>query len=161
MAVQIRTLRDYNPTDRRVLFAHHFAAIAGPGPLVGRVLAAQMGFLPGTLWIIVGVIFAGAVQDMVILFFSMRSDGKSALFMGLYLRVVRPGRVLETTAIGVGLLIVAILAGGWVQESEGALADFFTLDPETLVICLSSTASRPRCCPCGCCSRRATTSRPP
>src|SRR5215210_4844998 len=68
---------DYQPTDRRVLFGHHFAAIAGAGPLVGPVLAAQMGFLPGTIWIIVGVIFAGAVQDMVILFFSMRRDGKS------------------------------------------------------------------------------------
>ena len=59
-------------TDRRVLFGHHFAAIAGAGPLVGPVLAAQMGYLPGTIWIIVGVIFAGAVQDMVVLFFSMR-----------------------------------------------------------------------------------------
>src|SRR3712207_1931673 len=68
---------DYQPTDRRVLFGHHFAAIAGAGPLVGPVLAAQMGFLPGTIWIIVGVIFAGAVQDMVTLFFSMRRDGKS------------------------------------------------------------------------------------
>jgi len=68
---------DYTPTDRRVLFGHHFAAIAGAGPLVGPVLAAQMGYLPGTIWIIVGVIFAGAVQDMVILFFSMRRDGKS------------------------------------------------------------------------------------
>jgi carbon starvation protein len=183
---------DYQPTDRRVLFGHHFAAIAGAGPLVGPVLAAQMGYLPGTLWIIVGVIFAGAVQDMVTLFFSMRRDGKSlgqmardeigpvggaaaliavfsimiillavlalvvvqalaaspwgtfsiamtipiAFFMGFYMRVLRPGRVLETTGIGVALLILAILAGGWVQESDGALADFFTLDPETLVICL-------------------------
>ncbi len=183
---------DYQPTDRRVLFGHHFAAIAGAGPLVGPVLAAQMGYLPGTLWIVVGVIFAGAVQDMVTLFFSMRRDGKSlgqmardeigpvggvaaliavfsimiillavlalvvvnalaqspwgtfsiamtipiALLMGFYLRVVRPGRVLEVTAIGVALLLLAIVAGGWVQESEGALADFFTLEPETLVICL-------------------------
>ncbi len=183
---------DYQPTDRRVLFGHHFAAIAGAGPLVGPVLAAQMGFLPGTIWIIVGVIFAGAVQDMVILFFSMRRDGKSlgqmardeigpvggaaaliavfsimiillavlalvvvqalaaspwgtfsiamtipiALFMGVYMRVLRPGRVIETTAIGVALLLLAIVAGGWVQEADGALADFFTLSPETLVICL-------------------------
>jgi carbon starvation protein len=183
---------DYQPTDRRVLFGHHFAAIAGAGPLVGPVLAAQMGFLPGTIWIIVGVIFAGAVQDMVILFFSMRRDGKSlgqmardeigpvggaaaliavfsimiillavlalvvvqalaqspwgtfsiamtipiALLMGFYMRVLRPGRVLETTVIGVALLILAIVAGGWVQESDGALADFFTLSPETLTFCL-------------------------
>jgi len=181
---------DFHKTDRRVLFGHHFAAIAGAGPLVGPVLAAQMGYLPGTIWIIVGVIFAGAVQDMVILFFSMRRDGKSlgqmareeigpfggaaaliavllimiillavlalvvvnalaqspwgtfsiamtipiAIFMGFYLRVFRPGRVIETTVIGVGLLLLAIAAGGWVADS--ALADTFTLSPETLVICL-------------------------
>ena len=183
---------DYQPTDRRVLFGHHFAAIAGAGPLVGPVLAAQMGYLPGTIWIIVGVIFAGAVQDMVILFFSMRRDGKSlgqmardeigpvggvaalvavfsimiillavlalvvvnaladspwgtfsiamtipiAFFMGFYMRVLRPGQVLEASAIGVALLLLAIVAGGWVQESEGALADFFTLSPEVLTLCL-------------------------
>jgi carbon starvation protein len=181
---------DYQPTDRRVLFGHHFAAIAGAGPLVGPVLAAQMGYLPGTIWIIVGVIFAGAVQDMVTLFFSMRRDGKSlgqmardeigpvggiaallavfsimiillavlalvvvnalaqspwgtfsiamtipiAFFMGFYLRVIRPGRVMETTAIGVALLLLAIVAGGWVQDSS--LADTFTLSPETLTLCL-------------------------
>lgn len=68
---------DYHPTDRRVLLGHHFAAIAGAGPLVGPVLAAQMGYLPGTVWIIAGVIFAGAVQDMVVLFFSTRRDGRS------------------------------------------------------------------------------------
>jgi carbon starvation protein len=183
---------DFQPTDRRVLFGHHFAAIAGAGPLVGPVLAAQMGYLPGTIWIIVGVIFAGAVQDMVTLFFSMRRDGKSlgqmardeigpvggvaallavfsimiillavlalvvvnalaqspwgtfsiamtipiAFLMGFYLRVLRPGRVLEVSAIGVALLLLAIVAGGWVQESGGGLADFFTLTPETLTICL-------------------------
>jgi carbon starvation protein len=68
---------DFHPTDRRVLLGHHFAAIAGAGPLVGPILAAQMGYLPGTIWIIVGVVFAGAVQDMVVLFFSLRRDGKS------------------------------------------------------------------------------------
>ncbi|MEV7883490.1 carbon starvation CstA family protein [Streptomyces sp. NPDC002817] len=68
---------DFHPTDRRVLLGHHFAAIAGAGPLVGPVLAAQMGYLPGTIWIIVGVVFAGAVQDMVVLFFSTRRDGRS------------------------------------------------------------------------------------
>jgi len=181
---------DYQPTDRRVLFGHHFAAIAGAGPLVGPVLAAQMGYLPGTIWIIVGVIFAGAVQDMVILFFSMRRDGKSlgqmardeigpvggaaaliavfsimiillavlalvvvnalaqspwgtfslamtipiALFMGFYLRVLRPGRVLEVTAIGVALLLIAIVLGGVIDDSS--LADEFTLSPETLALCL-------------------------
>jgi len=181
---------DFHKTDRRVLFGHHFAAIAGAGPLVGPVLAAQMGYLPGTIWIIVGVIFAGAVQDMVILFCSMRRDGKSlgqmareeigpfggaaalvavllimiillavlalvvvnalaespwgtfsiamtipiAIFMGFYLRVIRPGRVIETTVIGVALLLLAIAAGSWIQDS--ALADTFTLSPETLVVCL-------------------------
>ncbi|AZP20329.1 carbon starvation protein A [Streptomyces aquilus] len=68
---------DFHPTDRRVLLGHHFAAIAGAGPLVGPVLAAQMGYLPGTIWIIAGVVFAGAVQDMVVLFFSTRRDGRS------------------------------------------------------------------------------------
>jgi len=181
---------DFQPTDRRVLFGHHFAAIAGAGPLVGPVLAAQMGYLPGTIWIIVGVIFAGAVQDMVTLFFSMRRDGKSlgqmardeigpvggaaaliavlaimvillavlalvvvnalanspwgtfslamtipiALFMGFYLRVMRPGRVLEATAIGVSLLLLAIVLGGVVQDSS--LADAFTLSPKALTLCL-------------------------
>src|SRR5215210_4407496 len=181
---------DYQPTDRRVLFGHHFAAIAGAGPLVGPVLAAQMGYLPGTLWIIVGVIFADAVQDMVTLFFSMRRDGKSlgqmardeigpvggvaaliavfsimiillavlalvvvnalaespwgtfaiamtvpiAFFMGFYLRVLRPGRVAEVTAIGVGLLLLAIVGGGLIQDSS--LADTFTLSPEALAFCL-------------------------
>jgi carbon starvation protein len=181
---------DYHPTDRRVLLGHHFAAIAGAGPLVGPVLAAQMGYLPGTMWIIFGVIFAGAVQDMVILFFSMRRNGKSlgqmardeigvvggvaaliavftimiillgvlalvvvnaladspwgtfsiamtipiAFFMGFYLRILRPGRVIETTVIGVGLLLLSIIAGGWVQNSSWAEA--FTLAPTTLAICL-------------------------
>ena len=181
---------DYEVTDRRVLFGHHFAAIAGAGPLVGPVLAAQMGYLPGTIWIIVGVIFAGAVQDMVVLFFSMRRDGKSlgqmareeigpvggvaalvavftimiillavlalvvvnalagspwgtfsiamtipiALFMGFYLRSIRPGRVMETTVIGVALLLLALVGGGFIEGSS--LADAFTLEPTTLVLCL-------------------------
>src|SRR5919107_94923 len=159
---------DFDVTDRRVLFGHHFAAIAGAGPLVGPVLDAQMGYLPGTIWIIVGVIFAGAVQDMTVLFFSMRRNGKSlgqmvreeigmvggiaaliavfaimiiilavlalivvnalaespwgvfsialtipiALFMGVYLRRLRPGRVLEATGIGVALLLAAVIGGG-------------------------------------------------
>lgn len=181
---------DYHPTDRRVLLGHHFAAIAGAGPLVGPVLAAQMGYLPGTIWIVVGVILAGAVQDMVTLFFSMRRDGKSlgqmareeigpvggaaallavfaimiillavlalvvvnalaespwgtfsigmtipiALFMGFYLRVLRPGRVSEVSLIGVALLLFALVSGRWVAESSWA--DTFTLEPGTLVIWL-------------------------
>ncbi|MFI6091961.1 carbon starvation CstA family protein [Streptomyces sp. NPDC051218] len=181
---------DFHPTDRRVLLGHHFAAIAGAGPLVGPVLAAQMGYLPGTIWIIVGVIFAGAVQDMVVLFFSTRRDGKSlgqmareeigpfggaaallaafaimiillgvlalvvvnaladspwgtfsiamtipiALFMGFYLRILRPGRVSEVSLIGIALLLLALVAGRWVAESF--LAETFTLAPSTLVIWL-------------------------
>ena len=182
---------DYEPTDRRILLGHHFAAIAGAGPLVGPVLAAQMGYLPGTIWIVAGVIFAGAVQDMVVLFLSMRRDGKSlgqmvreeigavggiaalvavlaimiillavlalivvnalagspwgtfsiaatipiALFMGVYLRFLRPGRVMEASAVGVALLLGAIAAGDWVDHST--LASAFTLSPTTLVFCLA------------------------
>ena len=181
---------DFHPTDKRVLLGHHFAAIAGAGPLVGPVLAAQMGYLPGTLWIVAGVIFAGAVQDMVVLFLSMRRDGKSlgqmardeigraggaaaliavfaimiillgvlalvvvnalahspwgtfsvamtipiALFMGFWLHRIRPGRVVETSFIGVALLLLAIVGGSWVQNSS--LASTFTLSPTTLVFCL-------------------------
>lgn len=175
--------KDYLPTDRRVLFGHHFAAIAGAGPLVGPVLAAQMGYLPGTLWIIVGVILAGAVQDYLVLFFSMRRGGRSigqmardelgkiggtaaivasllimliiiailalvvvnalgespwgvfsvamtipiALFMGVYLRFLRPGRITEVSIIGFVLLIAAIVAGGWVASTPWG-AEVFHLD---------------------------------
>jgi carbon starvation protein len=181
---------DFDVTDRRVLFGHHFAAIAGAGPLVGPVLAAQMGYLPGTIWIVVGVIFAGAVQDMTVMFFSMRRNGKSlgqmvreeigivggiaaliavfaimiiilavlalivvnalaespwgvfsialtipiALFMGIYLRILRPGRVLEATGIGVVLLLLAVVGGGWIDDT--GLGEALTLSKETLVIAL-------------------------
>ena len=181
---------DFDVTDRRVLFGHHFAAIAGAGPLVGPVLAAQMGYLPGTIWIIVGVIFAGAVQDMMVLFFSMRRNGKSlgqmvreeigvvggiaaliavfaimiiilavlalvvvnalaespwgvfsialtipiALFMGFYLRYMRPGRVVEVTAIGVGLLLLAIIGGNYVDNM--GLTGALSLSPKQLVLAL-------------------------
>ncbi|MFI6942272.1 carbon starvation CstA family protein [Streptomyces sp. NPDC050418] len=185
---------DYQPTDRRVLFGHHFAAISGAGPLVGPVLAAQMGYLPGTIWIVAGVIFAGAVQDMVVLFFSTRRNGRSlgqmareeigpiggaaallavftimiillavlalvvvnalaespwgtfsigmtipiALFMGFYLRVLRPGRIAEVSLIGVALLLFALIAGRWVANSSWAEA--FTLSKESLVFWLVSYA---------------------
>ena len=181
---------DFDVTDRRVLFGHHFAAIAGAGPLVGPVLAAQMGYLPGTIWIVVGVIFAGAVQDLTVMFFSMRRNGKSlgqmvreeigviggiaaliavfaimiiilavlalivvnalaespwgvfsigmtipiALFMGIYLRRLRPGRVLEATAIGVTLMLLAIIGGGIIDDT--ALGDTLTLSKEWLVVAL-------------------------
>ena len=178
---------DYVPTDRWVVFGHHFAAIAGAGPLVGPVLAAQMGYLPGTLWILVGVVLAGAVQDLMILFFSVRRDGRSlgemirselgngagviamigifmiltlllavlalvvdkalaqspwgtftvamtipiAVGMGLYLRYIRPGRILEISAIGVVLLLAAIWLGG-VVAANPAWAAWFTFDGKTL-----------------------------
>ncbi len=98
---------DYVPTDRTVLFGHHFAAIAGAGPLVGPVLAAQMGYLPGTLWIIVGVVLAGAVQDFMILFISMRREGKS---LGELIRM-EMGQVAGTIALfGAFMIMVIILA---------------------------------------------------
>ncbi|WP_066911401.1 carbon starvation CstA family protein [Millisia brevis] len=178
---------DYVPTDRRVLFGHHFAAIAGAGPLVGPVLAAQMGYLPGTIWIIVGVVFAGAVQDYLVLWISTRRRGRSlgqmardelgvtggiaallgvfvimiiiiavlalvvvnalaespwgvfsiamtipiALFMGVYLRFLRPGRVSEVSLIGVVLLLLAIIAGGWVAGTDWG-TDWFTLSKVTI-----------------------------
>ncbi|MGO4616192.1 carbon starvation CstA family protein [Nocardia sp. 2YAB30] len=179
--------KDYMPMDRRVLYGHHFAAIAGAGPLVGPVLAAQMGYLPGTIWIVVGVVLAGAVQDYLVLWVSMKRRGRSlgqmardelgviggwsaivgvlvimmillavlalvvvnalahspwgvfsigmtipiALFMGVYLRFLRPGKVGEVSAIGFALLILAILGGGWVSETDWG-ADWFTLSPVTI-----------------------------
>ncbi|MGP9503171.1 carbon starvation CstA family protein [Specibacter sp. AOP5-B1-6] len=179
--------KDFVPTDRNVLFGHHFAAIAGAGPLVGPILAAQMGYLPGTIWIIVGVVLAGAVQDYLVLHFSMRRGGRSlgqmareelgvvggtaaliatllimiiivailalvvvnalgespwgvfsvsmtipiALFMGVYLRYLRPGKVMEVSLIGVVLLLAAIVGGGMVAATEWG-STFFHLDRTTL-----------------------------
>ncbi|AAQ58438.1 carbon starvation CstA family protein [Chromobacterium violaceum] len=178
---------DYVPTNKWVVFGHHFAAIAGAGPLVGPVLAAQMGYLPGTLWILVGVMLAGAVQDFLTLFLSMRRDGKSlgemirqemgdvagviasigvlmimvillavlalvvvkaladspwgtftiactipiALFMGVYTRFIRPGKIGEVSVLGFILLILAIVYGGDVAKSA-TLAPLFTLKGTTL-----------------------------
>src|SRR6201990_1306722 len=99
---------DYVPTNRYVLFGHHFAAIAGAGPLVGPVLAAQMGYLPGTLWILAGVVFAGAMQDMTVLFLSTRRDGRS---LGDMVRG-EMGPIAGTIAgIGILLICVVVLAG--------------------------------------------------
>ncbi|HTS59691.1 MAG TPA: carbon starvation CstA family protein [Terriglobales bacterium] len=165
--------RDFVPTEKWVVFGHHFAAIAGPGPLVGPVLAAQFGYLPGTIWILLGAVFGGCVQDFLILLFSVRRDGKSltemareevgrlggfvaylaiisiivillavcalivvnalkaspwgvftiamtvpiALFMGFYLRRLRPGKVLESSALGFVLVLLAIWVGQWVSRS--------------------------------------------
>ena len=98
---------DYVATDRTVLFGHHFAAIAGAGPLVGPVLAAQMGYLPGTLWILAGVVLAGAVQDFLVLFLSMRRDGRS---LGELIRM-EMGPVAGTIALfGAFMIMVIILA---------------------------------------------------
>ncbi|BDD91778.1 carbon starvation protein A [Pandoraea sp. XJJ-1] len=178
---------DYVPTNRYVLFGHHFAAIAGAGPLVGPVLAAQMGYLPGMLWILAGVVFAGAVQDFMVLFISTRRDGRSlgdlvkselgmipgvialfgaflimiiilavlalivvkalagspwgtftvgltipiALFMGVYTRYIRPGRIGEVSIIGFVMLMAAIFFGQNVHDSA-TFAPLFTFDGKQL-----------------------------
>ncbi|MFT3806837.1 carbon starvation CstA family protein [Arenimonas sp.] len=178
---------DYVPTDRWVVFGHHFAAIAGAGPLVGPVLAAQMGYLPGLLWLLFGVVLAGAVQDFVMLFFSLRRDGSSlgemirreigpaagtitligilmimmillavlalvvvkalaispwgtftvamtipiALLMGVYLRWLRPGKVLEVSIIGVVLLLLSIHYGG-IVAADPHWGPMFTFDGKAL-----------------------------
>ncbi len=166
--------RDFVPTNKWIVFGHHFAAISGPGPLIGPTLAAQFGYLPGTLWILIGAVLGGAVQDMVILFFSTRRNGRSlgqmardeigsiggtaaligtfmimiiliavlglvvvnamkhspwatstiaatipiAMIVGIYIRHIRPGRVLEASAIGVTLLLLSVFAGGWIDHHE-------------------------------------------
>jgi len=181
--------RDFVPTNKWVVFGHHFAAIAGPGPLVGPVLAAQFGYLPGTLWILAGAVFGGCVQDFVVLLFSVRRDGKSltemardeigrlgglvayvavisiivillavcalvvvnalkaspwgtftiamtipiALLMGVYLRTLRPGKVLETSALGFVLVMLAIWGGQWVSQTE-SVAHWFTFSGPALAI---------------------------
>ena len=173
-AVKNNNGRDFIPTNKWIVFGTHFAAIAGPGPLVGPTLAAQFGYLPGTIWILVGAVLGGAVQDMTILFFSVRRNGKTlgqmakeelgrlagtasliatfvimiilisvlglvvvnamkhspwatstvaatipiAMFIGFYMRFIRPGRVLEATAIGVTLLLFAVYIGGEIDKSE-------------------------------------------
>jgi carbon starvation protein len=180
---------DYVPTNRYVLFGHHFAAISGAGPLVGPVLAAQMGYLPGTLWILAGVAFAGAVQDMTVLFLSTRRDGRSlgamvrsemgpvagtvagigilmiciiilavlalvvvqalrgspwgaftvfctvpiAFIMGIYGRFIRPGHIFEMSAIGIVLLLAALLYGQTVADTP-ELAVYFNLSGPTLAM---------------------------
>jgi carbon starvation protein len=175
--------RDFVPTNRWIVFGHHFAAIAGPGPLIGPTLAAQFGYLPGLLWILIGGVLAGCVQDMTILFLSTRRDGRSlgkmardelgpvggyaamigtlmilviliavlalvvvnamqhspwatatvfatipiALLIGVYLRNIRPGRVIEASILGFSLLMFAVIGGGWLNRSP-TLAPLFDLD---------------------------------
>ncbi|MBP6500247.1 MAG: carbon starvation protein A [Thauera sp.] len=182
---------DYVPTNKWVLFGHHFAAIAGAGPLVGPILAAQMGYLPGTIWILVGVMLAGAVQDFLVLFISTRRDGRSlgeiakqelgpragvivmlgalgvmviilsalalivvkalaespwgtftiaatipiALFMGIYMRFIRPGRIAEISVIGFVLMMAAIVYGEDIARSE-YWGPLFTLTGPQLTLAL-------------------------
>jgi carbon starvation protein len=189
-AERLRNGHDYEPTNKWIVFGHHFAAIAGPGPLVGPVLAAQFGYLPGTLWILAGGVLGGAVQDFVILFASLRRDGKSlgamardeigkvggfvslitvllimvillavvglvvvnalvgspwgaftilatmpvALFMGIYLRFVRPGKVLECSGIGFVLVLLSIFGGQWISLSPYAAA--FTFSGMTIALAI-------------------------
>ncbi len=186
-AIRLNNGRDFVPTHRWIVFGHHFAAIAGPGPLIGPTLAAQFGFLPGTLWILVGAVLGGCVQDMTILFLSTRRNGRSlgqmardelgpiggyaaivgtlvimliliavlglvvvnamkhspwatatvfatipiAILIGLYLRNIRPGRVLEASLIGVALLLLAVVGGGALNEHE-TLRTWFDLDGKQL-----------------------------
>ena len=108
---------DYVPTNKYVVFGHHFAAIAGAGPLVGPVLAAQMGYLPGTLWILVGVVFAGAVQDFIILFCSIRRDGRSLGEMVKMEMGPVAGGVALVGTLGIMIIILAALGAG---RREGA-----------------------------------------
>ena len=186
-AERLENGRDFVPTPRWVVFGHHFAAIAGPGPLIGPTLAAQFGYLPGTLWILIGSVLGGCVQDMVMLFLSTRRDGKSlgqiardelgpvggfaalfgtlgimiiliavlglvvvnamkhspwatstvlatipiAVLIGCYMRGIRPGRVGEASLIGVALLLLAVVGGGWVDASP-QLRSIFDQDGPTL-----------------------------
>jgi carbon starvation protein len=188
-AERLENGRDFIPTNKWVVFGHHFAAIAGPGPLIGPVLAAQFGYLPGTLWILAGAVLGGCIQDFVILAFSVRRDGKSmtemakdeigriggivayaavisiiiillgatalivvnalksspwgtftiamtmpiALIMGVYLRHLRPGKVLETSVLGFVLVMLSIWGGQWVSQNA-SLASMFTLTAPTLAI---------------------------
>lgn len=190
-AERLRNGHDFEPTNKWIVFGHHFAAIAGPGPLVGPTLAAQFGYLPGTLWIIIGAVLGGAVQDFVILFASVRRNGKSlgemareeigkvggatalltvllimiillavialvvvnalkgspwgtftiaatmpiAVFMGLYLRYWRPGKVLEVSLIGFGLVVASIFGGEWVA-GHAVLGPWFTLGGIALAVCV-------------------------
>jgi len=191
--------RDFVPTNRWIVFGHHFAAIAGPGPLIGPTLAAQFGYLPGTLWILAGAVLGGCVQDMVILFFSSRRDGRSlgqmardelgpvagwaalvgaamimiiliavlglvvvnalkhsawatstvaatipiAILVGLYMRRIRLGRILEGSIIGVSLLLLSVAGGGWVAQNETlrSLFDLAALPLAWCVICYGFAAA--------------------
>jgi carbon starvation protein len=190
-AERLRDGHDFEPTNKWIVFGHHFAAIAGPGPLVGPTLAAQFGYLPGALWIILGAVLGGAVQDFVVLFGSIRRDGKSlgqmareevgeiggftalitvllimiillavialvvvnalkgspwgaftiaatmpiAILMGVYLRYLRPGKVLECSALGF-VLVMASIFGGQAVSNSATLAPWFTYSAVALSLSL-------------------------
>ncbi len=181
--------KDFVPTNRWIVFGHHFAAIAGPGPLIGPTLAAQFGYLPGTIWILIGAVLGGAVQDMMILFFSVRNDGQSlgqmakkylgkvggyaalvgslliiiilisvlglvvikamknspwatftvmatipiAILIGIYMRHLRPGKVLEGSLLGLALVLAAVFAGEWVAQ-HNYLSHLFSINGKSLAI---------------------------
>src|SRR5262244_2615302 len=118
---------DYVPTNRYVLFGHHFAAIAGAGPLVGPVLAAQMGYLPGTLWILAGAVFAGAIQDMVVLFLSTRRDGRSLGDMVRSEMGPVAGAIAGIGVLLICIIILAVLALVVVQALAGSPWGAFTV----------------------------------
>ena len=118
---------DYVPTNKAVLFGHHFAAIAGAGPLVGPILAAQMGYLPGTLWLLIGVVFAGAVQDFTVLFISTRRDGKSLGEIAKEELGSFAGIVVMLGALGVMIIILAVLALVVVKALTNSPWGFFTI----------------------------------
>ena len=191
-SIRLEDGHDYVPTNKWVVFGHHFAAIAGAGPLVGPVIAAQFGYLPGMMWILIGSVMAGAVHDMVILVASFRHNGKSlaeiakteisklagtsalwatlflliiteagmavvvanslfnspwgtftvgatipiAIFIGIYLKYLRPGRIQEATIIGVAMILIAVALGPYVRDSA-TLAPYFTYNVVQIEIAIA------------------------
>ena len=189
-AHRLKDGQNFEPTNKWVLFGHHFAAISGAGPLIGPVLAAQFGFLPGFLWLLVGVVLAGAVHDFTTLVASVRRNGRSladiarneisplaglagsiailiilvialaglglavvnalrdsswgtftiamtipiAIFVGLWMRTIRPGKITEASVIGVVAVVAAVIGGSWIPGS--ALAPWFTLSQDGIVLAL-------------------------
>ena len=126
-AERLRNGHDFVPTNKWIVFGHHFAAIAGPGPLVGPVLAAQFGYLPGTLWIIIGVVLGGAVQDFVILFASMRRDGKSLGQMAREEIGTVGGFTALLTVLLIMIILLAVLALVVVNALKGSPWGMFTI----------------------------------
>lgn len=208
-SIRLEDGHDYVPTNKWVVFGHHFAAIAGAGPLVGPVIAAQFGYLPGMMWILIGSVMAGAVHDMVILVASIRHNGKSlaeiakteisklagtsalwatlflliiteagmavvvanslfnspwgtftvgatipiAIFIGIYLKYLRPGRIQEATIIGVAMILIAVALGPYVRDSA-TLAPYFTYNVVQIEIAIAVYGFWHPFCRFGCFSRR-------